>query len=654
MLRHFGDRARAGADAASPCCDVCDPRCCCGAGAPRAGVPSRAVPRVAGRRAPASSTRRSSRSSRRRSRPSGARGRCEILRGGRSKVDRAALLRRPARLRHVRAPAPRRGARARRRAARDGTLRSTGGRFPKLRGGVSALARVVPHRRPRLRRGHEPAGDPRHASTAGRSRSSRSAPTTPDAPALGARASGRRADRRCSRSPTFADRAARDAAMADWLAERGVRLVVLAGYMQLLTPGFLARFPHAVVNVHPALLPAFPGTRRGRAGARARRARSSASRSTSSTRASTPGRSSSSAPSSCRTRAPPRRCSSSCTRSSTSCCRRRCALIARGAVRIDPADPGALLTVGRRGREPACRWRFAYPRVRMPEGTENAPTLPSTAPGEVRDPPRAAVGLRQDRHRRVRARARRARRRARLDGRHGRRARRRGHHRTARSPTSRASPRSWTGASRRCTRSSTPACSPSATTPSHLAAAADAEVEFVDLVCVNLYPFEQTVARRGVADAEVIENIDIGGPTMIRAAAKNFAFAAPVVSPGQLRRDPRRAARRRRQALAGHAREPRGRGVRLHGALRHGDRALVRREARRLPAAVRARVREGHRPLLRREPAPARRLLRAGRLADAPALERAPARRQAAVVQQPARPRRRAHARARVRRSRRA
>jgi phosphoribosylaminoimidazolecarboxamide formyltransferase/IMP cyclohydrolase len=65
----------------------------------------------------------------------------------------------------------------------------------------------------------------------------------------------------------------------------------------------------------------------------------------------------------------------------------------------------------------------------------------------------------------------------------------------------------------------------------HLAAAQDADVELVDLVCVNLYPFEQTVARRGAADAEVIENIDIGGPTMIRAAAKNFAFAAPVVSP---------------------------------------------------------------------------------------------------------------------------
>jgi phosphoribosylglycinamide formyltransferase 1 len=56
-----------------------------------------------------------------------------------------------------------------------------------------------------------------------------------------------------------ADRAARDAALADWIAARGAQLVVLAGYMQLLTPAFLARFPQAVVNVHPALLPAFPG-----------------------------------------------------------------------------------------------------------------------------------------------------------------------------------------------------------------------------------------------------------------------------------------------------------------------------------------------------------------------------------------------------------
>lgn len=58
-----------------------------------------------------------------------------------------------------------------------------------------------------------------------------------------------------------ADRAARDLALADWLQRQGARLVVLAGYMQLLTPEFLARFPLAVVNVHPALLPAFPGLR---------------------------------------------------------------------------------------------------------------------------------------------------------------------------------------------------------------------------------------------------------------------------------------------------------------------------------------------------------------------------------------------------------
>jgi phosphoribosylglycinamide formyltransferase-1 len=57
----------------------------------------------------------------------------------------------------------------------------------------------------------------------------------------------------------YAERADRDAAMAAWLVERGVGLVVLAGYMQLLSAGFLTRFPQRVVNVHPALLPAFAG-----------------------------------------------------------------------------------------------------------------------------------------------------------------------------------------------------------------------------------------------------------------------------------------------------------------------------------------------------------------------------------------------------------
>ncbi|MFL5888727.1 MAG: bifunctional phosphoribosylaminoimidazolecarboxamide formyltransferase/IMP cyclohydrolase, partial [Solirubrobacteraceae bacterium] len=65
----------------------------------------------------------------------------------------------------------------------------------------------------------------------------------------------------------------------------------------------------------------------------------------------------------------------------------------------------------------------------------------------------------------------------------------------------------------------------------HLQAADEQEVEWVDLVCVNLYPFEQTASTRGIAEGEVIEDIDIGGPTMIRAAAKNFPFSAVVVEP---------------------------------------------------------------------------------------------------------------------------
>jgi phosphoribosylglycinamide formyltransferase-1 len=57
----------------------------------------------------------------------------------------------------------------------------------------------------------------------------------------------------------FTDRGARDAAMAEWLDEQGVELVVCAGYMHLLEPPFLDRFQGRVVNIHPAPLPEFPG-----------------------------------------------------------------------------------------------------------------------------------------------------------------------------------------------------------------------------------------------------------------------------------------------------------------------------------------------------------------------------------------------------------
>jgi phosphoribosylaminoimidazolecarboxamide formyltransferase / IMP cyclohydrolase len=95
---------------------------------------------------------------------------------------------------------------------------------------------------------------------------------------------------------------------------------------------------------------------------------------------------------------------------------------------------------------------------------------------------------------------------------------------------------------------------------SHMQAAREQEIEFVDLVCVNLYPFERTAAQRGMSDGDVIENIDIGGPTMIRAAAKNCAFAAPVVSPesydavlAELRESERKLSLATRENLAAEA-----------------------------------------------------------------------------------------------------
>ncbi|MGD0167322.1 MAG: phosphoribosylglycinamide formyltransferase [Gaiellaceae bacterium] len=58
---------------------------------------------------------------------------------------------------------------------------------------------------------------------------------------------------------SYPDRPARDTAMADWLQDKGIEWVVLAGYMHVLTAAFLSRYPRRVVNLHPALCPAFPG-----------------------------------------------------------------------------------------------------------------------------------------------------------------------------------------------------------------------------------------------------------------------------------------------------------------------------------------------------------------------------------------------------------
>src|SRR5437764_5197206 len=91
----------------------------------------------------------------------------------------------------------------------------------------------------------------------------------------------------------------------------------------------------------------------------------------------------------------------------------------------------------------------------------------------------------------------------------------------------------------------------------HMATLAEHGIEPIDLVCVNLYPFERTAGRRGATDEEIIENIDIGGPTLIRAAAKNHPFAAVVVTPEsydavleELRAGDGRLSLRTREALA--------------------------------------------------------------------------------------------------------
>ncbi len=67
--------------------------------------------------------------------------------------------------------------------------------------------------------------------------------------------------------------------------------------------------------------------------------------------------------------------------------------------------------------------------------------------------------------------------------------------------------------------------------PAHLQAIASQNIAPIDLVCVNLYPFEETVAKPDVDLAEAVENIDIGGPSMVRSAAKNYASITVVVDP---------------------------------------------------------------------------------------------------------------------------
>ncbi len=241
----------------------------------------------------------------------------------------------------------------------------------------------------------------------------------------------------------------------------------------------------------------------------------------------------------------------------------------------------------------------------------------NSAPGDVRVRRGAADRLRQARPGRLRARAAassasRSSRPAAPPRRSPTRASRR-----ARSRTTPASPRSSTAASRRSTRASTPACSRSARTPSTSRRSSSRRSSRSTSSASTSTRSSASRGRRGVDEDEVIENIDIGGPTLIRAAAKNHRFAAVVVSPESYDAVLEELRVLRRPPRGGDARGARARGVRLHRPLRRRDRALVRRARGGLPGQVTRVVRQGARPLLRREPAPARRLLRR-RAAPAP------------------------------------
>ena len=263
ILGHFGDHREPAPE--GPCCDVCDPSL-----AP-------APPPVAARRGTAGGARQLAQRPVAAgdvealdeaiievvalARPALGRTRAvEVLRGGRSKV----LLKHGwdglpnyGAFGHMAGPAVLERVDA---LLEAGTIRSSGGHYPVLE------AREVGRRAGgRVRVGVLASGDGSNLQAILDRLHGRG---DVEVVAVGSDKAGARALRRAAdagvparvfAAADFAGRPARDAAIADWLEERDVELVVLAGYMQLLDPAFLARFPQRVVNVHPALLPAFPG-----------------------------------------------------------------------------------------------------------------------------------------------------------------------------------------------------------------------------------------------------------------------------------------------------------------------------------------------------------------------------------------------------------
>ena len=106
--------------------------------------------------------------------------------------------------------------------------------------------------------------------------------------------------------------------------------------------------------------------------------------------------------------------------------------------------------------------------------------------------------------------------------------------------------------------------------PEHRKQVAEHGIEFIDLVAVNLYPFEKTAAKPGVTLEELIENIDIGGPSMIRSAAKNFQDVTVVVDASRFLPGACGTAREQGKHFTGDPCPPGAQSLCHHGGLRRG------------------------------------------------------------------------------------
>jgi phosphoribosylaminoimidazolecarboxamide formyltransferase/IMP cyclohydrolase len=309
----------------------------------------------------------------------------------------------------------------------------------------------------------------------------------------------------------YADRTARDAAIGDWIESLGADLVVLAGYMQLLSPPFVARFRNRVVNIHPALLPSFPGLD---AIGQALAARVETTGVT--VHFVDEGVDTGPVIAQREVPVPPgvrrEELEKAVHAVEHELYPEAIRMIAEGRVRIDPSDPRRVAIASPMNSEPATeiqestgdgqvRVRRALISVSDKTGVADFAKGLAALGVEILSTGGTATALRE----------------AGIDVTDvseftGQEEILGGRVKTLH-PRLHAALLARRG------------------DPGHMATLEREGIEPIDLVCVNLYPFEQTVAAADVTHEVAIENIDIGGPTMIRASAKNHESVAVIVKP---------------------------------------------------------------------------------------------------------------------------